>query len=148
MAGRARQRGRVVRHWEKPKDTGRQAYREPGEPSDERPLIKHRAFWTSAAEELRWLWAVEECRRSRGKEGTTEHLERIGRAFGLKYSGPPAKEMARLPYRDPDDDEARALPPPVELTDERADALAAQKRLILADAPPAETAPVEAPKGE
>jgi len=44
-------------------DTGRNAYREPGEPPDDRRcVIDRRPFWKNSSEELAWLFAVEQAR--------------------------------------------------------------------------------------
>jgi hypothetical protein len=81
-------------------DTGRNAYLEPNEPGSGLE-INRRPFWADMGEEMRWLYAVEECRAFRRSDTFQEHLERIAAKAGQPATQPAAKPMpvvARLPY--------------------------------------------------
>lgn len=83
-------------------DTGQRAYREPGDPVDERPVISRRPIFRDSSEELAWLYAAEQARPFRKADTFLEHLERIAKLAGAELAGPAVKPMpeVRLPYAD------------------------------------------------
>lgn len=76
-------------------------YREPGEPRDDRPLVKHRPFWRDIGEQLTYQIAVESNPKKPG-EGIEAYLQRICAAAGAKLQGAALKDMPRLPYKEPE----------------------------------------------
>lgn len=81
-----------------PPDTGQKCYREPGEPVDDRPLIRRRPFWSSPEEEAAYLTAVRNNPREVDPEADTiesvmHWLGRVAAAAEGKFPAPPAKRF-------------------------------------------------------
>ena len=69
MAGREAEK--ILRPW----DFGKKGYRQPGEPADERPIMRGSPFWEDAAEQEAYERAVRE--RPIRFEGVLDYLQGI-----------------------------------------------------------------------
>jgi hypothetical protein len=88
-------------------DTGRMYWREPGEPVDERPLIRRRPFWGSVEEEAAYLIAVRNNPRIVDIEADTiesamSYMGRISEIAEGSYVRSPVKRWpaASRPHRE------------------------------------------------
>lgn len=83
-------------------DTGRLGIRMPGEPPDERPLVRMRPFWKTPEEQAAYLTAVRQHPRECDPEADTieSSMAYIGRIAGIVAKGPvvtPVKAMPAVP---------------------------------------------------